>query len=82
MCLVYFSNRKRYPNIRCRCGLDTVFMLGDKITHQKPLRCYGFLSSNCLKLERLGLRGKPILNLKRQNIDTNPIHLLVSMCLK
>ena len=27
MCLVYFSNRKRYPNIRCRCGLDTVYSL-------------------------------------------------------
>ena len=22
--LAYLPNRKRYPNIRCRCGLDTV----------------------------------------------------------
>ena len=34
MCLVYFSNRKRYQNIRCRCGLDTVIKEQDKIRYR------------------------------------------------
>ena len=45
-----------------------------------------FLFIRACKFYNLSERGqfnkeqKPILNLKSQNIDTNPIHLLVSMC--
>ena len=28
--LAYLPNRKLYPNIRCRCGLDTVIYISDE----------------------------------------------------
>ena len=32
MCLAYFSNRKLYPNIRCRCRFDTMITINVRIS--------------------------------------------------